>query len=199
MSREPNETQAPAFGRFSAVKRTPVRLSPEALIRTGQLSPERSLPLVIQPNVDDFNLAVWAESNRQFIEKQPPSVRLGVVAFGGTGLITERPTTDKAAVLAAVNRLNPQGETSLGGGLLGALSAIAGRPITKVAESEAGSDEESDIGYYGGTSIVLLTDGENTTGPEPRDVAELTSAAGVRIEPIGLGTPGTSRAGRTPA
>ena len=126
---------------------------------------------------------------RQFIDKQPPSVRLGVVAFGGTGLVTERPTTDKSAVLAAVNRLDAQGETSLGGGLLGALSAIAGRPITKVATSESGSNEESDIGYYGGTSIVLLTDGENTTGPDPRDVAELTSAAGVRIEPIGLGTP----------
>lgn len=126
---------------------------------------------------------------RQFIDKQPPSVRLGVVAFGGTGLVTERPTTDKSAVLAAVNRLDAQGETSLGGGLLGALSAIAGRPVTKVAKSESGSNEESDIGYYGGTSIVLLTDGENTTGPDPRDVAELTSAAGVRIEPIGLGTP----------
>jgi len=126
---------------------------------------------------------------RQFIDKQPPSVRLGVVAFGGTGLVTERPTTDKAAVLAAVNRLDAQGETSLGGGLLGALSAIAGRPITTVATSDAGSDEESNIGYYGGTSIVVLTDGENTTGPDPRDVAELISAAGVRIEPIGLGTP----------
>ena len=126
---------------------------------------------------------------RQFIDKQPPSVRLGVVAFGGTGLVTERPTTDKATVLAAVNRLDAQGETSLGGGLLGALSAIAGRPITKVDTSESGSDQESDIGYYGGTSIILLTDGENTTGPDPRDVADLTSAAGVRIEPIGLGTP----------
>ncbi|HEX6057258.1 MAG TPA: VWA domain-containing protein [Intrasporangium sp.] len=126
---------------------------------------------------------------RQFIDKQPPSVRLGVVAFGGTGLVTERPTTDKSAVLAAVNRLDAQGETSLGGGLLGALSAIAGRPVTNVATSESGSNAESDIGYYGGTSIVLLTDGENTTGPDPRDVAELTSAAGVRIEPIGLGTP----------
>ena len=126
---------------------------------------------------------------RQFIDKQPPSVRLGVVAFGGTGLVTERPTTDKSAVLAAVNRLDAQGEAALGGGQLGALSAIAGRPVTKVATSESGSNEESDIGYYGGTSIVLLTDGENTTGPDPRDVAELTSAAGVRIEPIGLGTP----------
>lgn len=126
---------------------------------------------------------------RSFIDKQPPSVRLGVVAFGGTGLVTERPTTDKAAVLAAVNRLDASGETSLGGGILGALSAIAGKPITRVADSETGTEEESDIGYYGGTSIVLLTDGENTTGPEPRDVAELVSAAGVRIEPIGVGTP----------
>src|SRR5690606_18500159 len=115
---------------------------------------------------------------RSFIDKQPPSVRLGVVAFGGTGLVTERPTTDKAAVLAAVNRLDASGETSLGGGILGALSAIAGKPITRVADSETGTEEESDIGYYGGTSIVLLTDGENTTGPEPRDVAELVSAAG---------------------
>jgi Ca-activated chloride channel family protein len=126
---------------------------------------------------------------RGFIDKQPSSVRLAVVAFGGTGLVTERPTTDKATVIAAVNRLDAQGETSLGGGILGALSAIAGRPITTVADAETGAEEESDIGYYGGTSIVLLTDGENTTGPDPRDVAELASAAGVRIEPIGLGTP----------
>jgi Ca-activated chloride channel family protein len=126
---------------------------------------------------------------RAFVEKQPTSVRLGVVAFGGTGLVTERPTEDRAAVLAAVNRLHPQGDTSLGGGMLGALSAIAGKPITKLADAESGTQEESGIGYYGGTAIVLLTDGENTTGPDPRQVADLASAAGVRIEPIGLGTP----------
>lgn len=126
---------------------------------------------------------------RQLVEMRPASVRLGLVAFGGTGLVTERPTTDKAALMAAVNRLRPAGDTSLGGGILGALSAIAGKPITQVADAETGTEVESDIGYYGGTAIVLLTDGEDTGGPEPERVAELASAAGVRIEPVGLGTP----------
>jgi Ca-activated chloride channel family protein len=126
---------------------------------------------------------------RGFVEKQPPSVRLGVVAFGGSGVVAEPPTTDRSAVLAAIARLAPQGDTSLGRGVLGALSAIAGKPITKVGDSETGTAAESPIGYYGGTAIVLLTDGEDTGGPDPQEVAELASAAGVRIEPIGLGTP----------
>lgn len=126
---------------------------------------------------------------RGFVEKQPASVRVGVVAFGGTGVVAERPSTDRATVLAAIARLAPQGDTSLGGGLLGALSAIAGKPITSVADTETGDVPESPIGYYGGTAIVLLTDGEDTGGPDPGQVAELASAAGVRIEPIGLGTP----------
>lgn len=126
---------------------------------------------------------------RGFVAKQPSSVRLGVVAFGGSGVVAERPTTDRSAVLAAIARLAPQGDTSLGRGILGALSAIAGKPITDVGDAETGTTAESPIGYYGGTAIVLLTDGEDTGGPDPQEVAELASAAGVRIEPIGLGTP----------
>lgn len=126
---------------------------------------------------------------RGFVEKQPASVRLGVVAFGGSGVVAERPTTDRSAVLAAIARLAPQGDTSLGRGILGALSAIAGKPITEVGDAETGTTSESPIGFYGGTAIVLLTDGEDTGGPDPQEVAALASAAGVRIEPIGLGTP----------
>ena len=126
---------------------------------------------------------------RGFVDKQPSSVRLGVVAFGGTGVVAQQPTTDRAAVLAAIARLAPQGDTSLGRGVLGALSAIAGRPITEVGDAESGTVPESPVGYYGGTAIVLLTDGEDTGGPDPQEVAALASAAGVRIESIGLGTP----------
>ena len=126
---------------------------------------------------------------RGFVQKQPASVRIGVVAFGGTALVTQRPTDDRAAVLAAVNRLRPQGDTSLGEGILGALSAITGRTITAPGDAETGNNDESPLGFYGGTAVVLLTDGENTSGPEPADLAELASSAGVRIETIGLGTP----------
>lgn len=126
---------------------------------------------------------------RAFVEKQPPSVRIAVVAFGGTGLVTQRPTEDKAAVLAAVARLRPSGDTSLSHGVLSGLSAIVGKPVKAPRDAEAGAADETPIGYHGGTAIVLLTDGEDTTSVDPLAAAELASAAGVRIEPIGLGTP----------
>jgi Ca-activated chloride channel homolog len=122
-----------------------------------------------------------------FVEKQPSTVKIGVVAFGGNGIIAQQPTTDKDQVLASVNRLKPEGDTSLGRGILTSLSAIAGKPIVSNGDSEQGGGE-TPIGYYGGTAIVLLTDGENTSGPDPANLADLASAAGVKIYPIGLGS-----------
>ena len=101
----------------------------------------------------------------RFVEKQPSTVKIGVVAFGGNGIIAQQPTTDKDQVLASFNRLAPQGETSLGRGILTSLSAIAGKPILSSGDTEQGGGGETPIGYYGGTAIVLLTDGENTSGP----------------------------------
>ena len=122
-----------------------------------------------------------------FVDKQPATVKIGVVAFGGNGIGAQQPTTDKDQVLASVNRLTPQGETSLGRGILTSLSAIAGKPIVSNGDSEQGGGE-TPIGYYGGTAIVLLTDGENTSGPDPLNLADLASAAGVKIYTIGLGS-----------
>ena len=126
---------------------------------------------------------------RGFVEKQPPSVRIAVVAFGGTALVTQRPTEDRAAVLAAVARLKPSGDTSLADGVLTGLSAIVGKPVKAPGDAEAGTTDETAIGFHGGTAIVLLSDGENTASADPVKAAELASAAGVRVEPIGLGTP----------
>jgi Ca-activated chloride channel family protein len=126
---------------------------------------------------------------RAFVAKQPASVRIAVVAFGGTALVTQRPTEDRAAVLSAVARLKPGGDTSLADGILGGLSAIVGRPVKAPGDAEKGTDGETPVGYHGGTAIVLLTDGEDTTNEGPSAAAQLASAAGVRIEPIGLGTP----------
>ncbi len=124
-----------------------------------------------------------------FVDNQPAEVKIAVVAFGGNGLIVQQPTTDKDQVLAAVNRLKPEGDTSIGRGILTSLSAIAGKPIQSSGDSENGNATETPIGYYGGTSVVMLTDGENTSGPDPADLADLASAAGVKIYPIGLGSP----------
>jgi len=124
---------------------------------------------------------------RTFVERQPETIRVGVVAFGESGLITQQPTTDRAQVLNAIDRLSPTGGTALGRGIQTALSAIAGRTV-RLDDPETAA-AEGDVGYYGSSAVVLLSDGENTDGPDPQEAADLASTAGVRIYPIGLGSP----------
>ena len=69
-------------------------------------------------DVEPTRLEYAKVAARGFVDKQPSSIRMGVVAFGGSGLVVQQPTTDKNEVLSAINRLAPQGETALGRGIL---------------------------------------------------------------------------------
>jgi Ca-activated chloride channel family protein len=126
---------------------------------------------------------------RTFVAKQPASIRLGVVAFGDSAVISQQPTDNRAEVLAAIERLAPQGGTALGRGIVASISAIAGKPISVDETGQDGTAGGEDLGYYGSAAVVLLSDGENTTKPDPLVLADLASTAGVRIYPIGLGSP----------
>ncbi len=57
-------------------------------------------------------------------------------------------------------------------------------------DAEGGGVEAQgqDLGYHGSAAVILLSDGENTAEPDPLEVAEVASTAGVRIYPIGLGS-----------
>jgi Ca-activated chloride channel homolog len=123
-----------------------------------------------------------------FVEQQPSSIKIGVVAFGNGGVVTQPPTDDKAAVLAAIKRMQPQGATSLGQGIFTSLNAIAGEPITIDPEQLASGPEELDIGYFGSSAVIMLSDGENTSELDPVAVARLASVAGVKVYTIGLGS-----------
>jgi Ca-activated chloride channel family protein len=122
------------------------------------------------------------------VEKQPSTIEMGVVAFGDGGLVTQQPTSTKPDVLAAIDRLSPLGATSLGQGIFTSLNAIAGQPIALDESALEGDIQNIDIGYLGSSAIVLLSDGENTSEPDPLAVAQLASVAGVRIYPIGIGS-----------
>jgi Ca-activated chloride channel family protein len=124
---------------------------------------------------------------RKFVERQPSTIRLGVVAFGNSAVVTQQPTEDRGLVTAAIDRLRTDGGTALGAGIVTGLGAIAGRPIAVDPQSQ--NLDDVPIGYYGSAAMVLLSDGENTTKPDPLQVAELASAAGVKVYPIGLGSP----------
>jgi Ca-activated chloride channel family protein len=127
-----------------------------------------------------------------FVQRQPPTVRIGVVAFSGSGLVTQEPTADRVSVQAAIDRLAPQGGTALARGLQTSLSAIVGQTVLVDGPDAAAPGVEPqgpDLGYHGSAAVVLLSDGENTDGPDPVDVAGIASSAGVRVYPIGLGRP----------
>ncbi len=43
-------------------------------------------------------------------------------------------------------------------------------------------------GSYSAAAIILLTDGQRTTGPDPIDAAKMAADRGVRIYTVGVGT-----------
>ena len=131
---------------------------------------------------------------RAFIEQQPATIQIGVVAFGNGGLIVQPPTNDQNEILAAIDRLNPQGGTSLGQGIFTSLVAIAGDtlPIDQTAFDESTLAEGMpplQIGSFPSAVVLLLTDGENTAPPDPLAVAQVAAEARIRIFPIGIGSP----------
>jgi Ca-activated chloride channel family protein len=139
-------------------------------------------------DVEPSRMAAAKAAARAFVEKQPSTIRLAVVAFGQSGVISRQPTTDHEAVIAAIDRLAPQGGTALGRGIQTSLSAIAGKTVQLDAPSESPEARGQEIGYYRSAAVILLSDGENTDGPDPLQAAALASTAGVRIYPIGLGS-----------
>lgn len=125
---------------------------------------------------------------RAFIEHQPSTVKIGVVAFSNGGLVVQPPTDESALVLDAVYRLTPQGATSLGQGIFSALNAIAGETISIDPATLEVEGTSVDVGHYPSAVVVLLTDGENTASPDPLAIAQLAASAGVRIYPVGIGS-----------
>jgi Ca-activated chloride channel family protein len=160
--------------------------------------PRREGTVILAFDVSNSMLATDLEPTRMdaakaaataFVHQQPSSIQIGVVAFNNGALITQQPTTVKEDVIAAIQRLKPTGATSLGQGIFESLSAIAGKPLALPPNPSADDIANADIGYYGSGAVVLLTDGENTSGPDPVAVAQLASTAGVRIYSIGIGSP----------
>jgi Ca-activated chloride channel family protein len=135
-------------------------------------------------DVDPDRLAVAQRAAIDFIDAQPSSVDIGVVAFEQGGLTTFAPSDDHAGAAAAVRRLRATGGTSLGQAILTSLSAITGRTV--VLDNGA----PPDIGYWRSATIVLFSDGGHES--EPADAGQVAATvaegAGVRIETVGVGT-----------
>jgi Ca-activated chloride channel family protein len=129
---------------------------------------------------------------RDFVQRQPSSVQIGVVAFSDGGIAVQAPTNDQEAILASIERLTPQRGTSLGHGILASLNEIA----VSAGEDVGSPSDPTPMptptpvprGTYVPAVIVLLTDGENTQSPDPIAAAQAAADRGVRIYTIGIGS-----------
>jgi Ca-activated chloride channel family protein len=153
----------------------------------------------LQPN----RMEAAKSAARAFVEREPESVRIGIVSFSDNAFVVQAPTNDQDAVLAAINRLYPQRGTAIGRGLQVSLSTVFDSPIpgsnpnfpsdpsrpgAPGGPSAAPSITPVPKGTFAPAVIVLLTDGENNQGPDPAEIADQAAQMGVRVYTIGIGS-----------
>ena len=133
---------------------------------------------------------------RAFVQAQPSTVLIGVVAFSDSGFSVQQPTNDQQTVLAAINRLSPQRGTSLANGIMASLAALATQNAPQPLLYSNLPPQPTPVptpmpqGQYQPAVIVLLTDGENNEQPDPLAAAQDAASRGIRIYTVGLGSPG---------
>jgi alpha-ketoglutarate-dependent taurine dioxygenase len=72
------------LNKFKTIKPKAVSLPQKQLIKTSFLQPEQALPLVIERDSDEIDLADWASSHREFIETN--LLKHGAILFRGFNL-----------------------------------------------------------------------------------------------------------------
>jgi Ca-activated chloride channel homolog len=160
-------------------------------------------------DVEPNRLAAAQSAAKAFVAGQPRSVRIGVVSFAATAALVQPPTHDREDVYAAIDRFQLQRGTATGSGILVALAAIlphAGIDVTGLsprdsmraslrlapedpAKAAAKPAVSAEPGSYTSAAIILLTDGQRTTGPDPIEAARTAAKHGVRVFTVGVGTP----------
>ena len=141
-------------------------------------------------DVKPTRLAAAQAAARSFVRDTPRSTRIGVVAFAGSAAVAQAPTGDREQVHAAIENLQLQNATAIGSGILVSLKAIFPEEDFELRKPGTPSTVKTvPAGSYGSAAIILLTDGQSTTGPDPVDAARLAAERGIRVYTVGVGTP----------
>jgi Ca-activated chloride channel family protein len=144
---------------------------------------------------------------KAFIDKRAQPIKIGIVGFSGSAFLVQPPTTDTVALDRAIDGLRPQFTTAIGAAVVTSLQTIfpqvnVGLMVPGFGGEQFTSGGSLDQhpkpppppptpvtpGSYKSAAVVLMTDGRNTSGPDPIDTARVAANLGVRIYTIGFGT-----------
>ena len=155
----------------------------------------------VKPN----RMVAAQEAAKAFVAGLPRSVRVGVVSFAGTAAVVQAPTVSREDVVAAIDRFQMQRATAIGSGLILSLATLfpdqgidlsqitGARAMPKSPEERAKDQarkpfEPVEPGSYTSAAVILLTDGQRTTGPDPMEAAKMAAERGVKVYTVGIGT-----------
>jgi len=156
-------------------------------------------------DVTPDRLTAAKNAARTFIERKPSRTRVGIVTVSGNATLVQSPTDKTEDLLKALDRVQLQRGTALGAGLYVSLATLLpdaginidalvhGRPDFSARWSfgpDGKKEERKPVppGSNRSAAIVLLSDGENNTGPEPLAAAKLAAEHGVRVYTVGVGS-----------
>ena len=122
-------------------------------------------------DVEPSRLAAARSAAERFLDRVPPGLRVGLVAYSDGAETLTAPTGAREEVRGALATLAPQSGTATGAGLRSALDALGSARDRPPA------------------AIVLLSDGSATDGQTAFEVAREARRLGVPISTVALGTP----------
>jgi Ca-activated chloride channel family protein len=149
---------------------------------------------------------------KAFLADLPRNVRVGVVAFAGTAAVVQAPTLNREDLTAAIDKFQLQRGTAIGNGIIVSLAELFPDAGIDLESLEYGRDRQRGIsldqaakdgkdgknarkaftpvppGSYTSAAIILLTDGQRTTGVDSLDAAKAAADRGVRVYTVGVGT-----------
>ena len=150
---------------------------------------------------------------KAFLADLPRNVRVGIVAFAGTASVVQPPTVNREDLTAAIDKFQLQRGTAIGNGIVVSLAELfpdAGIDLESMQtgrerqrgtslDRAMGKDSKDDKaqkkpftpvapGSYTSGAIILLTDGQRTTGVDSLDAAKVAADRGVRVYTVGVGT-----------
>jgi Ca-activated chloride channel family protein len=153
----------------------------------------------VKPN----RLVASQEAAKTFVQQLPRDARVGVISFAGTAAVVQAPTVSRDDVIAAIDRFQLQRATATGSALVLSVATLfpedgieiqhitgqrkfPGAPIGEDKAKKAFTPVEP--GSYSSAAIIMLTDGQRTTGPDPLEAAKLAAERGIRVYTVGVGT-----------
>lgn len=164
-------------------------------MRAGDIAPSR--------------IAAAQEAVQSFVDEQPRNTRIGVVSFADTASVVQPPTVNREDILSSLHRLQVDGRTALGSGILVSLKLIFpdvefdlmssnprsgarytshGNPPDEAPTAKTDGFKPVQPGSDTSAVIILLTDGETNTGPDPIEATRMAAERGVRVFTVGIGT-----------